>query len=1202
MFGEKPVHEGDPRFARLGAFLLGFFTIASQSALLREYLVLFHGSELSIGLFFGAWFLAVSLGASLSRRVTTAVFRLVAIFLALYPLAGTLSLAFIPIVKQVFGVPFFETPSWQSIAVGAVVTAAPVSLITGFVFPMISNLLSDDRVWGASSAYVMESAGAVIGGVLATLFYAIGLDNLMVVATVGLPIALLPLAFRAGGARLLGLFSALLVVVLAILSATTRFASQIRLSTAMKDAELLSEFHTPYQMLTVARVGSQVGVLSDGNLEFTLPIGFEVEASAGILASICDEHKKAVLVGQSAYPLALALTQYFPDVELLVLDDKFIQAIESLQATTGFPLTEATKVNVKVSDPRRYLKTMSQHASLVVVASGEPSSLLANRFYTKDFFEEVQQKLSPAGVVVVPIRSSDIHLTTELLRLGQSVFQTLQSVFEQVAVAPGDPALMIASKNRQKISLDPATLSKRYELVAPKNPKVPKDAFVTLLPPDRVAFFQNLYGRDRSVDLINMDSKPVAPFLYILSLLKQQGSKFSSLLFRLHHASWHLLGGVALILLLVLLRRRLVSDQHTFAGSTTVALVGGASITTTILLLAMFQSAVGALYGEVGMASAVIMIGLTLGSFLGRFVVSSRSGRQHPHFVAVAFCIVSAGSMVLLAYLAPETSTLSATEARFFFGFALFFVGILTGFAWPSCAAIVRSSDVANTLESKDHLGAAIFSIFGGVFVFAIFGFSSTLLFLATMFMVSALVLVWDAWLRSVKVLEHPLLRHLSFRSFSHYNTLGGVLLFIGLLALLVYHFSESEKQPQKTVLSQKDLSKLEEFQDAELRTSPFPHHVLHGCGGGECYAVASQAVAKDIKGYGGDFNLALSIGPDGLIRRVQVISHNETPSYVTGLDTFLSAFQGKDAKKPIVIEDVRALDAMTGATVTKKAFQSAIEKSAQVVARDVLGLKVETQAQSPSTWSLLLTWRVLYVVLASLVALFVYYLGSSTTRLAFLLLVIVLGGFVFNIQLSTSWLLMLFSFNIPSFSANPELFFLTIISLAFAVLIGPLYCSFLCPFGALQEMISKISSAFGLLSKPSEAISDATRPIKYLLLFLVVLTLFSKDPHGSLSFDPLVTSFSGALSGLPLVLLVVILVGSAVSFRFWCRYFCPVGAFFLLFNRIAKIVGIATKKRYSHCDLDVKGTYDIECLDCNRCRREMLKMKGVKSVEEGQG
>jgi predicted membrane-bound spermidine synthase/Na+-translocating ferredoxin:NAD+ oxidoreductase RnfG subunit len=1200
VFGEKFVHAPDLRFARASAFLLGFFTIASQSALLREYLVLFRGSELSIGLFFCAWFLAISFGAYLSSRVRDAGSRVVAILLAIYPFAGIAALASIPFVKHVFGVPFFETPSWQSMAVGAITTSAPVSLITGFAFPLTSNLLSDDRVWGASSAYLIESAGAVLGGVLATLFYALGLDNQLVVAIVGLPLALLAFVFRSGCVRFVGFASLFVMILVAILSPTTQILSRLRLHSAMKDAEFVDEFHTPYQVLTVARTGSQVGVLSDGNLDFTVPIGFEVEANAAILASICDEHKKAVLIGQGAYPMALALTQYFSEVELLVLDDMFISALQSAQENLGLPLQGATKVNVIVADPRHYLKGMAEQASLIVVASGEPSSLLANRFYTLDFFDEVKGKLRDTGVIVVPIRSSDIHLTTELLRLGQSVYKTLEAVFKEVTVAPGDPALMIAGKTMQKTPLDPATLSKRYELIAPKDAKVPKDAFVSLLPPDRVAFFGNLYSRDASEELINRDSKPIAPFLYILSLLKQQESQFSLLLFRLHGASGFLLVGVALLLLLVLLRRRLVSDEDTFAGSVMIAMVGGSSITATILFLALFQSSVGALYGEVGLASAITMIGLTLGSFFGRFVVSSSFGKRNPHLLAVAFCAVSATSMVLLAMFTPETSLLDATRARLVFGFALLFVGIGTGFAWPSAASIIRSSNVANTLEAKDHLGAAIFSLFGGVFVFAIFGFTPTLLFLAFMFIVSALVLVWDVWLKRTAPSQHPFLRHFSFRSFSHYSTLGGVFLFLGFLSLLVYHLSSPAKESEKTVLSQKDLSKLEEFQDALFRTSPFPHHVLHGCGGGECYAVASQAVANDVKGYGGPFNLAISLGPDGLIRRVQVISHNETPSYITGLDTFLSAFQGKDAKKPIVIDDVRALDAMTGATVTKKAFQSAIEKSAQTLARDVLGLQIETETQKPSAWSLLLSWRVLFVVLASLWALLVYYLGSYTIRLAFLVGILVFGGFVFNIQLSSSWLLMLFSFNIPSFSANPELFLFTIVPLAFAVLIGPLYCSFLCPFGALQEVIGKVSSAFGLLSKPSETLSDATRPIKYLLLLLVLLALFSKDPHGSLSFDPLETAFSGSLSGIALALVVVVLVASAISFRFWCRYFCPVGAFFLLFNRVAKLIGIATRKRYSQCDLGVKGIYDIECMECNRCRREIPKT--AKPVGEGQG
>lgn len=52
------------RFAR-GSLIVcyGLFAIASQTLLFREFLTAFEGNDISVGVFFGSWFLWVGLGA-----------------------------------------------------------------------------------------------------------------------------------------------------------------------------------------------------------------------------------------------------------------------------------------------------------------------------------------------------------------------------------------------------------------------------------------------------------------------------------------------------------------------------------------------------------------------------------------------------------------------------------------------------------------------------------------------------------------------------------------------------------------------------------------------------------------------------------------------------------------------------------------------------------------------------------------------------------------------------------------------------------------------------------------------------------------------------------------------------------------------------------------------------------------------------------
>ena len=66
--------------------------------------------------------------------------------------------------------------------------------------------------------------------------------------------------------------------------------------------------------------------------------------------------------------------------------------------------------------------------------------------------------------------------------------------------------------------------------------------------------------------------------------------------------------------------------------------------------------------------------------------------------------------------------------------------------------------------------------------------------------------------------------------------------------------------------------------------------------------------------------------------------------------------------------------------------------------------------------------------------------------------------------------------------------------------------------------------------------------------------------------------------------LIGVTLVGALFYVRFWCRYFCPFGAFLALSNKLALWHRLAPRRRFEHCDLGVRDEFDIDCIRCSRC------------------
>ena len=184
-----------------------------------------------------------------------------------------------------------------------------------------------------------------------------------------------------------------------------------------------------------------------------------------------------------------------------------------------------------------------------------------------------------------------------------------------------------------------------------------------------------------------------------------------------------------------------------------------------------------------------------------------------------------------------------------------------------------------------------------------------------------------------------------------------------------------------------------------------------------------------------------------------------------------------------------------------------------------------------------------------------------------------------------------------------------------FGIFFGRLLCGFLCPFGFIQDLLHKIPLKKAIVPKK---IDKPLRWVKYavLLLFVIALPLFTalKDgytvpyfcewicPAGTLEagiplviLDPTLRALIGALFDWKVVLLVLIVIGSIFVPRFFCRYLCPLGAVYALFNRFAfyrleldKDKCINCGKCNEICPMAVEVTADInspECIRCGKCK-----------------
>lgn len=177
-----------------------------------------------------------------------------------------------------------------------------------------------------------------------------------------------------------------------------------------------------------------------------------------------------------------------------------------------------------------------------------------------------------------------------------------------------------------------------------------------------------------------------------------------------------------------------------------------------------------------------------------------------------------------------------------------------------------------------------------------------------------------------------------------------------------------------------------------------------------------------------------------------------------------------------------------------------------------------------------------------------------SAIRLGYLAFVLVWLGWIAGAQVTIinvlTWLQAAvgdFSFDV--FMSDPLIAVLIIFVVVTFVLWGRgVFCGWLCPFGALQELLAKAARALRLPEwRPSHRVHRMLWPVKYAVLaVLVVLSFVSMvDAGKAAEVEPFKTAISlYFVREWPYVLYAVTLlaIGLFVE-RFFCRFVCPLGA-----------------------------------------------------------
>ncbi len=200
-------------------------------------------------------------------------------------------------------------------------------------------------------------------------------------------------------------------------------------------------------------------------------------------------------------------------------------------------------------------------------------------------------------------------------------------------------------------------------------------------------------------------------------------------------------------------------------------------------------------------------------------------------------------------------------------------------------------------------------------------------------------------------------------------------------------------------------------------------------------------------------------------------------------------------------------------------------------------------------------------------------------------------------------------------------------IILLFGVILGRTICGWLCPLGLIQELLhhiptfkikkSRITRALSWLKYVLLAVLAVAIPLWYGLAHDIPVPGFCKYicPGGTLEgaigllSNPAnadLFSMLGILFTRKFVILMIIGLACIFCYRSFCRFICPLGAIYGLFNRFSLVSVRVDEDRCNgcgacvrSCGMDIRRVGDHECINCAKCvdvcAQKAISMKAGK-------
>ncbi len=690
---------GMQKSLKIAAISLGATSFITQVVFIREFLALFSGNELIIGVFFFNWLVLTGFGSYIGKNTGKMYFpvkslKFILILLAVLPV---LTLFLMIYLKNRIFLPGTETGLTQ-IVFYSFFLLIPFNLFSGFLFSLLSFLYSKTTSSSkkAHLIYAYEAIGSLAGGLLFNFLLIYVLDSFRTL------LILLPLNVFTATLFFSGKAKKIRTNLLAAFVFISLF--YFPLEKIVKEFLLINQKivylkNSPYGNVILTENSGQINFYENGNFLFstdTLGGGngniAENEESVHFAMLQSKNPQNILLVSGGISGQLNELLKYpVKRIDYLEINPALISGAEKF-----IRLPESDKINYRITDVRLFLQKDSLKYDVILLNIPPPLTAETNRYYTLEFFKLLQKHLNPQGIVKTQLPSSANYLSKDAAVNHSVLYATLSKIFKHVAIIPGEKDYFLASSQSVDLNFAQKILEKNIE----------NEYIAYYL--DDFSIAQGAAIIKKRIDKNSKINRYFSPVAY-MGQIKSQMSRFKS--------NYWILAAFLALFFIFLIKNIDKTGLGMFA-------IGFASMSAELLIILSFQIIYGNIFSMLSMIIMLFMAGLAAGAMLLPKYLHKVIEKQYR-----SSYLLFAGLMFVLPFLfVYGLSSIKAIWLNYLLIFLLtLIISALSGYIFYLNEQLSKeqTAKTAGKIYSADLFGSATGALTVSMLILPLAGFSA---------------------------------------------------------------------------------------------------------------------------------------------------------------------------------------------------------------------------------------------------------------------------------------------------------------------------------------------------------------------------------------------------------------------------------------------------------------------------------------------